>query len=490
MWGASAVIVSPTATGAEVAGYVLPDSYEPGPVNAAKGTLPLTDAKAEASNGELRSVFSLTLPNLTPAAAAAGITYISAIGPMRGSALSEHSTTSFGQFAMKAAAAAPAAPTPLPDTPAAVPATPAATPPTTPPAAEPVAVVGGVDSVAAPAPGAAAAGNACALQLANGTTVTDFLGCSLISGISSSYWVMWKAEPSPSNAAKTLVIIGMNASTSGYVALGFPSRPGKMVGATAMVLAACTAGADCTGGVRLSQYYLGGEQQSDVNPGNRLLITNIQAASLPTGQLAGSFTVEVDSPARRRLLQLQEGSNMPLIFAGGRALPDGTPTEHNRDDSLSLPLLSTAASEPVAVDGGGSGPDALIKAHAWLATIGWGVLVPSGIVMARSFKDRAPLWFHLHRAIQSLGFVMGTVALGLGFAAAEGWQATGKAAVHRNLGVACTVLAFAQFSAIVFRPAKGQRLRRAWELSHAWVGRAVSRCLHTSIAFQPTACGS
>lgn len=285
---------------------------------------------------------------------------------------------------------------------------------------------------------------------------------------------MWKAEPSPSNAAKTLVIIGMNASTSGYVALGFPSRPGKMVGATAMVLAACTAGADCTGGVRLSQYYLGGEQQSDVNPGNRLLITNIQAASLPTGQLAGSFTVEVDSPARRRLLQLQEGSNMPLIFAGGRALPDGTPTEHNRDDSLSLPLLSTAASEPVAVDGGGSGPDALIKAHAWLATIGWGVLVPSGIVMARSFKDRAPLWFHLHRAIQSLGFVMGTVALGLGFAAAEGWQATGKAAVHRNLGVACTVLAFAQFSAIVFRPAKGQRLRRAWELSHAWVGRAAA----------------
>lgn len=35
-----------------------------------------------------------------------------------------------------------------------------------------------------------------------------------------------------------------------------------------------------------------------------------------------------------------------------------------------------------------------------MAAIGWGVLIPVGIVMARSFKEAAPLWFHLHRGLQ------------------------------------------------------------------------------------------
>lgn len=46
--------------------------------------------------------------------------------------------------------------------------------------------------------------------------------------------------------------------------------------------------------------------------------------------------------------------------------------------------------------------------------------------------------------------------------------------IHRNLGMACTILGAAQFSAIVIRPAKHHKCRRAWELCHHWVGRAVS----------------
>jgi len=46
--------------------------------------------------------------------------------------------------------------------------------------------------------------------------------------------------------------------------------------------------------------------------------------------------------------------------------------------------------------------------------------------------------------------------------------------VHRNLGVACTALGFAQFSALVYRPQKGDRLRTPWEWLHAWVGRAAA----------------
>ena len=155
-----------------------------------------------------------------------------------------------------------------------------------------------------------------------------------------------------------------------------------------------------------------------------------------------------------------------------------------------------------------------------LAVIGWGVLIPCGIVFARSFKDADPLWFHLHRAImvrrcqgggggcgvrdeglgvgtppgqpavsacltaappmlppQSLGFVVGTVGMGLGFQLSGGWQTINTAnTVHRNLGVACTALGAAQITAIVLRPQPGSTYRLGWEVraTHMHTGSCVS----------------
>jgi hypothetical protein len=56
-----------------------------------------------------------------------------------------------------------------------------------------------------------------------------------------------------------LVTIAMNASIdSGYVAMGFPSTPGMMAGASAIVLQTCPQGSDgCPNGVRLGQFYMG-----------------------------------------------------------------------------------------------------------------------------------------------------------------------------------------------------------------------------------------
>ena len=39
----------------------------------------------------------------------------------------------------------------------------------------------------------------------------------------------------------------------------------------------------------------------------------------------------------------------------------------------------------------------MVQTHLWLLIIGWGVLVPVGIVIARCFKELDPLWFKLHR---------------------------------------------------------------------------------------------
>jgi hypothetical protein len=42
-------------------------------------------------------------------------------------------------------------------------------------------------------------------------------------------------------------------------------------------------------------------------------------------------------------------------------------------------------------------PSGVVQTHLWLLIIGWGVLVPVGIVIARCFKELDPLWFKLHR---------------------------------------------------------------------------------------------
>ena len=162
---------------------------------------------------------------------------------------------------------------------------------------------------------------------------------------------------------KVNVTVGMNASlASGYISIGFPSTPGAMVGATAMILQTCTAGSSgCTNGAKMQQYYMTSEEQSGVNLDNRMALSNIQAAYLSSSdQLVGSFQLVLNSPAsstaagRRRRLQQLEGTDgsMPLIFAAGDVVADGTPIKHYAYSSGVLPLAS------------GSGSGELLPTHA------------------------------------------------------------------------------------------------------------------------------
>jgi hypothetical protein len=185
-----------------------------------------------------------------------------------------------------------------------------------------------------------------------------------------------------------------------------------MSGATAMILQTCgpAGSAGCTDGAKMQQWFLGSTSASDVVLSNGMAITNLQAAAFPaTGQLAGSFQLEVDAPATaagRKLLLLENGDgSMPLIFAAGRVGSDGRPLEHFADAAATLPLLSAPDTAGAAgMQHGGSVSrtwhNTLKAAHAWLGALGWGVLIPVGIVLARSFKEADPLWFHLHWGLQ------------------------------------------------------------------------------------------
>ena len=41
-----------------------------------------------------------------------------------------------------------------------------------------------------------------------------------------------------------------------------------------------------------------------------------------------------------------------------------------------------------------------MQVHGIIMTTGFGILIPLGVLVARTMKIFDPLWFHLHRGIQ------------------------------------------------------------------------------------------
>ena len=114
------------------------------------------------------------------------------------------------------------------------------------------------------------------------------------------------------------------------------------------------------------------------------------------------------------------------------------------------------------------------QAHAALLTIGWGLLIPGGIMIARYGRRWDPLWFRVHMYSNVLGLLMGFGGLGLGFDLVGGWEAPShKVAVHRDLGMAVVVLGFVQAVAGFLRLGKDHPKRKYWTFGHQWLGRSA-----------------
>lgn len=132
----------------------------------------------------------------------------------------------------------------------------------------------------------------------------------------------------------------------------------------------------------------------------------------------------------------------------------------------------TSANSNLAVDSSGGSPS-LVHAHAALMTVGWGVLLPLGAVVARGFRMTGTWWFTAHLALQVLGVLAGFAGIGIGYHLA-GWHTTiPTVQVHRNIGTAAAACIGVQLLTAFVRPAKAPtKLRKAWELWHHWLGRA------------------
>lgn len=94
---------------------------------------------------------------------------------------------------------------------------------------------------------------------------------------------------------------------------------------------------------------------------------------------------------------------------------------------------------------GGESGDAGFPAKRWhglLSMMGWGVLLPMGMMVARYFRRQDPYWFYGHIAVQGLGFLIGIAAVVLGFRLnGDGLK---NIVVHKVIGISILSMACLQ----------------------------------------------
>ncbi|KAA6428493.1 MAG: hypothetical protein FRX49_01369, partial [Trebouxia sp. A1-2] len=112
--------------------------------------------------------------------------------------------------------------------------------------------------------------------------------------------------------------------------------------------------------------------------------------------------------------------------------------------------------------------------HGWLMCISWGCLIPLGVVIAcfRTVRGMGAWWFHLHRVLALLGFLISVAGLAVGVYLDPGegglfWQ-------HKIIGITVNVLGLAQVAAgILIKPPNTSNLRRVWNVFHWTLGRSA-----------------
>lgn len=241
-----------------------------------------------------------------------------------------------------------------------------------------------------------------------------------------------------------------------YVAVGFSGK-GAMVGSSAVV------GWAANGRGTVKQYYLGGKSPEECAPNRGLLklVRNRTAVASRSGRLYLAFQLSTDYPQPY------------LIYAVG---PDGSLPQ---SDSLRLPAHQNMASRSFNYTSGlsynvaGSGDAAFPpeRKHGLLGMMGWGVLMPIGMITARYFRQLDPCWFYTHMAIQVAGYAVGIAGIVLGFRLSE--DGLRNVDVHKALGIAILAMASLQVMAILARPDKTSKVRRFWNWYHHNIGRAA-----------------
>ncbi|CAN6444708.1 unnamed protein product [Victoria cruziana] len=239
--------------------------------------------------------------------------------------------------------------------------------------------------------------------------------------------------------------------SSGWVGMGF-SKDGMMVGSSAMV-----GWMDSQNRATIKQFYLGGQSSSQVvaDQGN-LQFTGITPSVVLQGtNIYLIFQLNFSAPVTRKNLLFAVGSNTPI---------QNTLIQHSDKTSISLDFSAGTVSAS-------SYPSMLKRSHGILAILGWGVILPIGVIIARYCKKWDPLWYYLHLTFQFLGYTLGVATVIAGNLLYRKLKV--NIPTHRGIGMFVFALSVLQVSAVLLRPHKDAKFRKYWNWYHHWVGRTA-----------------
>ena len=256
--------------------------------------------------------------------------------------------------------------------------------------------------------------------------------------------------------------------TSGWLAIGF-SPNGVMVGSDAVLVNLDESSPSAL------LYHLGGQSSSAVT---------LYGAAVQSAVISGVSVTKADGSTTVEFTRALAANGATITILEPPAtnyfllahLPQGAgPSYHGADGRFSASVdLSGSAGKVAPI----SELNYHRLDHAILMTVGWGVLLPMGVILARYAKAHHPLWFHLHRICNTLGLVLTLAGFILALTQFGQIDSYPTKFIHACLG--CTVMSIGLCQPLnaFIRPhpkADGpQPLKRViWEATHKNLGRVA-----------------
>lgn len=214
------------------------------------------------------------------------------------------------------------------------------------------------------------------------------------------------------------------------------------------------------------EFMLNGKSSSMISPVEQPLaqhgkVTYSQGTTtLAFRRLLGTESDKASGHAYKQILADGESN---VIFAFGS---DGTFANGHGPQSRgsSRVLWQSGTSSPQQLS-----DSAMDLAHGAFMLVAWLVLMPSGIFVARFFKDDDGVWFRRHKLLMGSGITLSMLGF---FLILIGLSMSGSAHMrssHAQFGLVITLLALLHPLLAAFR----NRRRALWELQHKWMGRLL-----------------
>lgn len=119
-------------------------------------------------------------------------------------------------------------------------------------------------------------------------------------------------------------------------------------------------------------------------------------------------------------------------------------------------------------------------AHGSMMLLGWGILLPTGVMIAKTMRHRNPLWYKMHSVIQTVGLLLTIAGFIVALSSFDVFIAGGGghflSVLHGGIGIVVMIVAILQPLNAVLRPhvpEEGEEKsakRKNWERLHKGAG--------------------